>query len=151
MTENKDILEEIIEEWEKDSKIDVNNIQNETVSTPFLHSKYLRMLSTWKRRRHIYEKKLTELQAIKRRYYRGEMGRDELNTYGWNQYQGNRMIKTELEETLRGDSDVLSLQSKLDLIDTVLYVLESIIKTVMSRDFEISNFIKYKMFMKGEE
>ena len=148
---DKDILEEIIDEWEKDSIIDVNRIQDETVATPFLHSKYLRMLSMWKKRRHIYEKKLTELQAIKRRYYRGEMGREELESYGWNQYQGNRMIKTELEETLRGDSDVLSIQSKLDLIDTVLYVLESIVKMITSRDFEISNFIKYKMFMKGEE
>lgn len=148
---DKDVLEEIINEWEKDSIIDVNRIQDETVATPFLHSKYLRMLSMWKKRRHIYEKKLTELQAVKRRYYRGEMGREELESYGWNQYQGNRMIKTELEETLRGDSDVLSIQSKIDLIDTVLYVLESIVKMITSRDFEISNFIKYKMFMKGEE
>lgn len=148
---DKDVLEEIINEWEKDSIIDVNRIQDETVETPFLHSKYLRMLSMWKKRRHIYEKKLTELQAVKRRYYRGEMGREELESYGWNQYQGNRMIKTELEETLRGDSDILSIQSKIDLIDTVLYVLESIVKMITSRDFEISNFIKYKMFMKGEE
>lgn len=148
---DKDVLEEIINEWEKDSIIDVNRIQDETVATPFLHSKYLRMLSMWKKRRHIYEKKLTELQAVKRRYYRGEMGREELESYGWNQYQGNRMIKTELEETLRGDSDILSIQSKIDLIDTVLYVLESIVKMITSRDFEISNFIKYKMFMKGEE
>lgn len=149
MGEN-DYLEAIILEWEKDSKIDINNIQNETVNAPFLHSKYLRMLSLWKKRKYIYTQKMLDIRRKKTRYYRGEMSRDELKENGWEQYQGNRLIRSELEETLKTDGDVIAIQSKLDLIDSIIYVLESIIKMIGSRDFELSNYIKYAMFMKGE-
>lgn len=149
MGEN-DYLEAIISEWEKDAKIDVNNIQNETVNAPFLHSKYLRMLSLWKKRKYTYTQKMLEVRRKKTRYYRGEMSREELRENGWEQYQGNRLIRSELEDTLKSDGDVVAVQSKLDLIDSIIYVLESIIKMIGSRDFELSNYIKYAMFMKGE-
>lgn len=150
MADGNDSLEEIISEWERDSKIDVGNIQNETVSAPFLHSKYLRKLSLWKKRKYSYTQKMLEIRHKKTRYYRGEMSRAELQENGWEQYQGNRLIRSELEETLKSDSDVVAIQSKLDLIDSIIYVLESIIKMVSNRDFEISNYIKYAIFMKGE-
>jgi hypothetical protein len=149
MGEN-DYLEAIISEWEKDSKIDINNIQTETVNAPFLHSKYLRMLSLWKKRKYTYTQKMLEVRRKKTRYYRGEMSREELRENGWEQYQGNRLIRSELEDTLKSDGDVVAIQSKLDLIDSIIYVLESIIKMIGSRDFELSNYIKYAMFMKGE-
>lgn len=149
MGEN-DYLEAIISEWEKDAKIDTNNIQNETVNAPFLHSKYLRMLSLWKKRKYTYTQKMLEVRRKKTRYYRGEMSREELRENGWEQYQGNRLIRSELEDTLKSDGDVVAIQSKLDLIDSIIYVLESIIKMIGSRDFELSNYIKYAMFMKGE-
>lgn len=146
----KDVLEEIVLEWEKDSKIDTTRIQEETVNTPFLHSKYIRMLGLWKKRKYTYTNKMNATRRTKTRYYRGEMGKDELKALGWEQYQGNRLIKSELEETLRSDADVIEIQSKLDLIDSVIYVLESIVKMISNRDFELSNFIKYAIFMKGE-
>ena len=149
MSEN-DELENIISEWEDDAKIDTLNIQEETVSAPLLHSKYIKKLSLWKKRKYTYTNKLATLRKDKIRYFRGEMSKDELSVLGWTQYQGNRLIRSELEETLKGDPDMLKIQSQIDLIDSVIYVLESIVKMINSRDFEISNYIKYALFTKGE-
>lgn len=41
-------LADIMNEWDKDSKIDEANLATESIGVPRLHSKYLRILTTEK-------------------------------------------------------------------------------------------------------
>ncbi len=145
-----DIVEQIITTWEKDAVIDAYRITDETIATPILHAKYLRLLASWKRKQSNLKLELNKLKQLKTRYFRGEMGKDELDSLGWKQWQFNRPMKNELEQLITSDNDVSEMVSELERVDTIVYVLESIMTQIKSRDFEISNHIKIKLFEKGE-
>lgn len=145
-----DVIEKILQEWEKDAVVDPTKVTDATLSTPILHSKYLRLLAGWKRKQSQAKNGLYEIKQTKTRYWRGEMSKEELDRYGWKQWQYNKPLKSEIETMLLADPDVAKVQSNLEKIDTIVYVLDSIMTQIKQRDFEISNFIKIKMFERGE-
>lgn len=147
---DNDIIERILSVWEKDGKIDSQRITDETIATPILHAKYLRIYASWKRKQSSAKLELNRLKQKKIRYYRGEMSKDELDELGWKQWQYNRPMKNELEQLISSDADVFNKVLELEELDTIVYVLDSIMTQIKSRDFEISNHIKHKLYEKGE-
>ena len=145
-----DIINKIIEQWEADAKIDPTKITDASLSTPILHSKYLHLLADWKRKQSQVKNNLYSVKQLKIRYYRGELSKEELDKYQWKQWQYNKPLKNELESLLQADKDVVKVQAQLEQVDTIVYVLDSIMTQIKQRDFEISNYIKIKMFERGE-
>ena len=145
-----DIINKIIEQWEVDAKIDPTKITDASLSTPILHSKYLHLLADWKRKQSQVKNNLYSVKQLKIRYYRGELSKEELDKYQWKQWQYNKPLKNELESLLQADKDVVKVQAQLEQVDTIVYVLDSIMTQIKQRDFEISNYIKIKMFERGE-
>ena len=143
-------IDEIVNEWEKDAKIDPTDISSASLQTPRLHAKYLRILSHWKQKQATLKSNLNNIKQTKTRYYRGEMSREELKEYGWEQYQLKAPLRSEMEQVLNADADVNKVKMQLELVETIIYVLESIMKAIASRDFTISNYIKMRKFEKGE-
>ena len=146
----KSPLELIVEEWERDAPIDALDIANKTLSTPILHSKYLRMLASWKTKRSKLSAKLAEVRRFKTRYYNGELTREELQGANLPQYQYKRPLKVELDSMLAADPDVSKVQVQIEAVDTIIYVLERIMEQIKSRDFTISNYIKTQAYTRGE-
>jgi hypothetical protein len=89
------------------------------------------------------------LRQAKFRYYRGEMGRDELTDRGWNQWQGVKPLKNEMDEFLTGDSDLNTSNIKIEYIATMVSMLESILAQIKSRDWEIRSAVDFKKFISG--
>jgi hypothetical protein len=89
------------------------------------------------------------LRQAKFRYYRGEMGRDELSEREWNQWQGVKPLKNEMDEFLTGDSDLNLLNTKIEYIATMVYMLESVLTQVKSRDWQIRSAVDFKKFVAG--
>lgn len=135
--------------WEADSQIDDNHLGEAATTTPQLHSKYIKLLIQTKLKHTKLKADQSLLRQIKFRYYRGEMGRDELETRGWQQWQGNKPLKNEMEEFLEGDSELVALKMKIDYIEAMIYLLESILGQIKSRDFQIKNGIQWKQFLAG--
>lgn len=144
------VLDEIVEEWERDAKIDSLDIGSASLSTPVLHSKYLRLIVQWKQKKTKLELDMSQLRELKTRYYQGELSIEECREHGWEQWQYNKVLKANMDAKLQADKDVIAIQAKLDLVDTVIYALDAIITQIKSRDFQISNFIKNQVFMRGE-
>jgi hypothetical protein len=90
-----------------------------------------------------------KLRRIKYRYFRGELTRDELEALGWGQYQGVKPIKNEMDEFLQTDEDLITAQDKLEYLKTVLVQLESILKSLHSRTWDIKNSIEWTKFTNG--
>ena len=145
-----DIINKILEQWEQDAKIDTTQIKQASVSTPLLHSKYLHLLADWKRKQSQVKTNLYNIKQLRTRYYRGEMTKEELDRYQWKQWQYNKPLKSELESLLQADCHVVKVQAQLEQVDTIVYVLDSIMTQIKQRDFEISNYIKIKMYERGE-
>lgn len=150
MAKIDEIVNGIVEEWERDAHIDETVIDKASLETPELHCKYLRLLSGWKTKKTTLKSRLHEMRDAKIRYWRGEMSREELQHYGWSQWQFNKPAKVELESMLAADNDVSQIQMQLEGCETIIYVLESIMREINNRNFTISNYIKIKQFTQGD-
>jgi hypothetical protein len=142
-------LDEIQDTWEIDCDIDNNHLDTESVKTAKLHAKYIRLLVDAKLRISKLRTEYLELKKTKFRYYRGELSRQELNDLGWEQWQYAKPIKNEMEQLLDGDSDIVKLKMKIEYIETMIYLLESILKSISDRTWSIKNSISFKQFLAG--
>jgi hypothetical protein len=142
-------LNEIQESWAEDCRIDETNLGSESARTPKLHAKYLNVLTNNRLQTRMAESAYLKLRRLKYKYYRGEMTRDELDAQGWDQWQGVKPIKNEMDEFLSTDSDLILLQDKLEYLKTVQYQLESILKSIGSRTWDIKSSIEWHKFTNG--
>lgn len=142
-------IDEIQDEWEKDSYIDDNFLGETATKAPKLHAKYLKLLIGVKLKHTKLSSDYNILRKNKFRYYRGELSREELTDLGWPQWQGIKPLKSELEQMLEGDSDINALLLKIQYLETVIFLLESILGQIKARDWQIKNAITWKQFLAG--
>ena len=142
-------LDEIQEMWEQDCNIDDNYLGEAATITPKLHSKYIRLLIDAKLKHSKLTSDYNQLRKIKFRYYRGEMSRQELAELQWDQWQGTKPLKNEMDEILTGDVDLNNIHIKMEYLGAMIYLLESILGQIRSRDFQIKNGIEWKKFLAG--
>lgn len=142
-------VEEVKEEWKKDSIINQLKLNDEIVRVPLLHSKYLEYMIEFKAKRSSTNRKLNQLKNLKRRYYRGELGKDELIEHGWDQWQGLKPSMSELNQLFELDSDLNELEERLNYWDTALNSVEYIMRAIQSRGYELRTLFDYHKFMEG--
>lgn len=142
-------LDEIQANWEIDCEIDNNHLDNESIKTAKLHSKYIKLLVDAKLRLSKLKNDFVLLKKTKFRYYRGELTRQELADLGWEQWQYAKPIKNEMEQLLEGDKEIANMKLKIEYIDTMIYLLESILKSISDRTWSIKNSLGFKQFLAG--
>ena len=142
-------LSDLQDSWKDDCKIDEMNLGRESARTPNLHAKYLNYLSSTRLNLRKAESDYLNCRRMKYKYYRGEMTKQELEDEGWEQWQGNKPLKNEMDEFLTVDSDLILLQDKVEYFKTVLYQLEQIIRSLNSRTWDIKNAIEWQKFTNG--
>lgn len=144
-------IDSILDEWDEDSHIDELNIQSESLRTANLHSKYLRDLKKWKGTKLALQIRYDELKGKKIKYWKGEFSKEELKEFGWPQWRFKTPLKSEIETYIESDKDLNRIKMQSEAVTIGIEVLESIIKQIGQRDFEISSYIKMKMFNKGDD
>lgn len=142
-------LTEITEQWSEDSAIDETNLGQAATRVPALHAKYLSILSKIKLQMRKAESDYYNTRRLKYRYYRGEMSYEELKELGWDQWQGNKPLKNEMDEFLLCDPDLNELQDKVEYFKTAIYTLEQIIRSINSRTWDIKSAIEWTKFTNG--
>jgi Recombination, repair and ssDNA binding protein UvsY len=142
-------LSDLQDSWSEDCKINEMELGKESARTPNLHAKYLNYLSSTRINLRKAESDYYNIRRLKYRYYRGELTQAELEENNWEQYQGNKPLKNEMDEFLICDVDLLKLQDKVEYFKTVLYQLEQIIRSLNSRTWDIKNCIEWNKFTNG--
>jgi len=142
-------IDEIYEMWAIDSNIDENFLGETTIATPKLHAKYVKLLVNTKLKHTKYQSDYNIVRKNKFRYYRGELSRQELQDFGWEQWQGVKPLKNEMDEFLKGDSDLNTMQVKIDYLESMIYLLESILGQIKARDWQIKTAVEWKKFLAG--
>lgn len=141
-------LDEIYDEWMKDSEIDITDLGNASINTPKLHHKYQRMLS---RERLVLRKFETDLDVLannKRSWMDGSMSQQELKELGWSPHL-KRLTKGEIEVALKSDPDMIKGTLKVATQAEKVLGLESIMKSIMTRSYHINNAINDLKFKAG--
>lgn len=142
-------IEELNDMWDNDCTIDEDHLDRASVTTAKLHSKYLRILIHHKMKVAALYAEYNNLRQVKFRYYRGELSREELTERNWNQWQGVKPLKNEMDEFLTGDADLNKINIKIEYIKVMVEALESILGQIKARDWQIRNAVEYKKFIAG--
>lgn len=142
-------LNELLQEYENDMNINQNKLDYESIMTPKLHSKYLKLLMEARGTKVVLENSYNNLRMLRFRYYRGELSKEELAENGWAQYQGTKPLKNEMDEILKGCPIILKEKQKIDISNEKIYALEEMIKQIRARDWNIRNAIEFKKFQAG--
>ncbi len=142
-------IEQLHDLWDVDCALDDNHLDRESVRTPNLHAKYLRHLIQHKMKLAALAVDYDTLRQKKFRYYRGEMGKVELEELSWSQWQGIKPLKNEMMEFLEGDVDLNRVSIKREYINCMVQAIEAILGQIKARDWQIRNAIEFKKFISG--
>jgi hypothetical protein len=142
-------LSELQDQWSQDSKIDETNLGKESTRVPTLHAKYLNFLSSTRLNLRKAESDYYNTRRKKYKYYRGEMTKAELEEEGWDQWQGNKPLKNEMDEFLQCDADLIALQDKVEYFKTVIAHLEQVLRSLNSRTWDIKTAVEWAKFTNG--
>jgi hypothetical protein len=142
-------IEQLQEEWDKDCQIDDNYLGENSTATPKLHAKYLKILVQVKLKHTKLSSDYNLTRKNKFRYYRGELSRDELQDLQWDQWQGVKPIKNEMDEFLKGDVELNTMDIKIKYLETMIYFLESVLQQIKARDWQIKTAVEWKKFLAG--
>ena len=142
-------LDDLKSEWQIDCVIDINNLGDASLRTANLHQKYLDCLTTYKLKIFKLEKEYLSMKGIRSKYYMGQMTKDELREYGWDQYQYKTPLKSELERLLETDDYLLAILDKQSYFKFCFEYCEEIMKALRDRNWQIRNTIEWTKFQAG--
>jgi hypothetical protein len=142
-------IEDIQTMWEQDSFIDNNHLGEASTETAKVHSKYIKLMIGVKLKLTKARADYNLLRKNKFRYYRGELSREDLQHLGWEPYQLIKPLKNEMDEFLQGDQDLITLNTKIEYLETMGYLLEGILGQIKARDWQLKNGIEWKKFLAG--
>jgi len=139
-------LDTIQKMWEEDSKIDVDNLHTESLNIPSLHAKYFDIYNNI-----VLLKKKAEQQKKNIRHERYEYftGKADPDVYVENPFPKKIRDKETLQKYLDADEKLSSVCLKVEYYDTMLNYLESILKVIQNRTFQIKNAIEFIRFTAG--
>ena len=143
------VLDQVKEMWKVDCKINEGNLAQEIANVPLLHCKYVSLLADMKKALKRANNKYLRMQKAKMKYYKGEMTREDLVKYGWDQYQGNKVLKTEMHDVLKLDDDMIEIDDEVHDIAVTVQILESIMKEINSRNYSLKTMVDWTKMMNG--
>ena len=139
-------LDEIQKMWEKDSHIDPDNLHTESLNIPSLHAKYFELYNTIFLLRKKAEQQRKNIRHERYEYFSGKA---DPEVYIENPFGKKIRDKDTMTKYLDADDKLSSASLKIDYYDTVLVYLESILKVIQNRTYQIKNAIEFMRFNSG--
>lgn len=141
-------LDSILELWAKDSRIDQTDILGESLKASELHSKYYKIYVNERLVLRNLELELKQLRLNKYEFYT-QGPTKETEALGWKFPSIGKILKQEANNYIDADSDVVTLTLRVGMQQEKIELLESIIKNVSNRGFQIKNYIDWARFTNG--
>ncbi len=145
-------LETIENMWAEDSVINPTLLDEASLDTAKLHSKYLRLFNEARMKYKLKDTTLKTLKHNKWRYYTGKMTKQEMDQYEWpyDPYNGcTKPMKSEISQYIENDKDVIELALKVEYLNVLVLTLEEIISNIRWRHSNIRNIIDFRKFQAG--
>lgn len=140
--------EELIEMWEKDAKIEPDNLDSESLRIPLLQGKYFNFFCREKAILAKLNLDLNQLRRWKRDYFLGELPVEELVEKGIPVF-ARRLVKSEVDAYVDTDSDVIALLEKIAVVQTKVDLLNLLVKSINDRQWNIRNAIEFLKWKSG--
>ena len=139
-------LESLQEMWVKDAALDRDNRQDESMNIPSLHAKYFELYNTVFLLRKKAEQQRKNIRHERYEYFSGKAAPD---VYIQNPFPKKIRDKDTMQKYLDADEKLSTVSLKIDYYDTMLIYLESILKVIQNRTYQIKNAIEFMRFQSG--
>ena len=139
-------LEQIQEMWEKDSHIDPDNLHDESLKIPQLHSKYYTLYNTITLLRERAREQYSKVRLERYNYYTGKATAE---VYAEEPFPYKVREKDAIQRHLEADDKMNKVDMKIKYYDTMLKFLEEIIRNISGRTYQIKNAIEWNKFQAG--
>lgn len=141
-------LDEIQQLWENDCKIDRTELGEESLRIPQLHSRYYNIFSQERMSLRRLEGTYKQLYLNKYELYNGTLSKEQLDDLGW-QPNPLKILKTDIPTYIDGDVDIHNMQMRIEMQKEKVEFLESIIKSLSTRGYQIKSAIDWVKFQSG--
>jgi len=138
-------LDEIQTLWDEDSKIDEDELHTESTKVPSLHAKYYRILNNILILKKVEENKFKQLKKEKWQYYTGKADPEVYIDKPFD----HKVLRQDVDKYMDSDEDLIKVLNKIDYFQVMLNYLDSILKTINNRTFQIKNSIEWQKFIRG--
>ena len=139
-------VEKIQEMWEKDSHIDPDNLHDESLKIPQLHSKYYTLYNTITLLREKAREQYSKVRLERYNYYTGKATAE---VYAEEPFPYKVREKDAIQRHLDADDKMNKIDMKIKYYDVMLKFLEEIIRAVSNRTYQIKNAIEWNKFQAG--
>ena len=139
-------LESLQKMWEEDSEIDKDNLHDESLKIPQLHAKYFDLYNTI----FLLRKKADQQRKnIRHERYEYFSGKSDPDVYIKDPFPKKIRDKDTMQKYLDADDKLSNSSLKIEYYDTMLTYIESILKVIQNRTFQIKNAIEFMRFQSG--
>ena len=139
-------LEEIQELWNRDREIDISELATESIRIPQIHDKYLKIYVDEKIKLRKLQLNLAKISKMKSDYYSGRMSQEELDRLESQPFLV-KVLKSEVNSYIESDDDIIKLKETIALMEEKINYIDSVIRMINNRGFQIKSaidWIKYK-------
>ena len=139
-------LEKIQAMWEKDSHIDPDNLHDESLKIPQLHSKYYTLYNTITLLREKAREQYSKVRLERYNYYTGKATAE---VYAEEPFPYKVREKDAIQRHLEADDKMNKIDMKIKYYDVMLKFLEEIIRAISNRTYQIKDAIEWNKFQAG--
>ena len=139
-------LNELQNDVDRDLKIDDTELDLESIRTPQLHNKYLKLYTKYSLQLKKTQDDYKTLYRFKWEYYTGKADPDVYREKPFDL----KILKADVAIYLDSDKEIQELGQKEAYIQAVVTYLEKILREIYNRNWTIRNTIEWKKFIHGE-
>ena len=137
-------LDKIQSMWQEDCKIDIDNMHEESIKVPQLHSKYHEILNNL----ILLRTKAQKIQkSVRHERYEYYSGKADPEVYEKEPFPKKVRDKDALIRYMDADDRVSDANLKVEYYDVMINYTESILKQISNRTYQIKNSIEWHKFL----
>ena len=139
-------LDKIQSMWQEACKIDIDNMHEESIKVPQLHSKYHEILNNL----ILLRTKAQKIQkSVRHKRYEYYSGKADPEVYEKEPFPKKVRDKDALIRYMDADDRVSDANLKVEYYDVMINYTESILKQISNRTYQIKNSIEWHKFQAG--
>ena len=139
-------IDELYIEVERDIKIDDTELDLESIRTPQLHNKYLKIFTKHSLQ---YKKLQDDYKVLYREKWEYYTGKASPEVYAENPFE-LKVLKADIGIYMEADKDLQQLGQRMAYAKQIVEYLERILKEINNRNWNIRNTIEWKKFLHGD-
>lgn len=133
-------INNIIDEWSKDSIINSDDLSDESLREAKLYSKYSIYRMQYNLKLKEFKRDMKILKKNKLQFFNGTA-----------EIVSNFIpLKSDIPIYIDSENEVIQLQKNIDLYEEYVHFIDGILKQISNRGFQINNYIKWNKFLNGD-